>query len=154
MLRAIGVTVALAALALTFVPTDASAQRGFRAGGPVGFRAGPAMGFRGPAMGFRAAGPGFRAAGPGFRGPAFRAAGPGFRPGGPGFRRWAGPGPRYGRGFYRRGFYPYAALGIPLAAYGAYSYYNSYGDDCVQPRTVLTQWGYRTQWVNVCYDYY
>jgi hypothetical protein len=142
MLRAIGVAVALAALALTFIPTEASAQRGFRAGGPVGFRAGPAMGFRGP-VGFRA--------GPGFRGPAFRAAAPGFRVGGPGFRRWAGPGPGfYGRRHFRRGFYPYAAIGFPLAAYGAYSYYN-YADDCVAPRRVWTPYGWRVRWVNVCY---
>jgi hypothetical protein len=125
MLRSIAAAAAVAALSLTLV-TDALAQGRARGG----FTGGARMG--GPA--FRAGGPAFRgnfARGPGFVNPGFRVANPGFR--------------RHGN-FRRFGF-----VGVPLAvgAYAGYSYYNQ----CIVPQTVLTPYGYRTRWVNVCDDY-
>lgn len=131
MLRSFAVAAAVAALGLTLLAsTDASArsQGGFRGG----FRAGPS---------FRAAAPAFRGnfVNPGFRGPqVFRGVNPGVRFANPGFRRHHG---------FRRGF-----VGLPLVgAYGAYSYYNN---QCVVPQNVITPWGYRTRWINICDEDY
>lgn len=124
MLRKIAVAAAMAALGLTLVTTDASAR------GPGGFRGG----FRGgPAF---HGGPAFRGGfvNQGFRGPGVRFANPGFRRFGPGFRR-------------------YGYVGLPLLGLGAYGAYSYYNNQCVVPQTVLTQWGYRTRWINVCDDY-
>jgi hypothetical protein len=132
MLRSIAVAAAVAALGLAFVATDADARS---RGGFTGARVG------GPS--FRAAAPAFRGnfVNQGFRGPqVFRSVNPGVRFANPGFRR-------VGPGFRRFGY-----VGLPLVgAYGAYSYYNN---QCVVPRNVLTQWGYRTQWINVCDEDY
>jgi hypothetical protein len=130
MLRSIAAAAAVAALSLTLV-TDALAQGRSRGG----FTGGARMG--GPS--FRAGGPAFHAGGPAFRGnfarPGF--VNPGFRVANPGFRR---------AGHFRR----FGFVGVPLVgAYAGYSYYNQ----CVVPQTVLTPYGYRTRWINVCDDY-
>jgi hypothetical protein len=127
MLRKIAVAAAVAALGLTLVTTDAFAR------GPGGFRGG--------FTGARVGGPAFRSGfvNQGFRGPQVfnrgaRFANPGFRRFGPGFRR-------------------YGYVGLPLVGLGAYGAYSYYNNQCVVPRNVLTPWGYRTQWINVCDDY-
>lgn len=140
MLRKIAVAAAMAALGLTLVATDALARGpgGFRGGFTGGFRGGPAFrggfvnqGFRGPQVFNR----GMRFANPGFRGPGVRFANPGFRRFGPGFRR-------------------YGYVGLPLLGLGAYGAYSYYNNQCVVPQNVLTPWGYRTRWINVCDDDY
>jgi hypothetical protein len=91
-------------------------------------------GFRGGFTGgARMGAPSFRAGGPAFRGNFAR--GPSFV--NPGFRRF---------GHARR----FGFVGLPLVgAYAGYSYYNQ----CIVPQTVLTPYGYRTRWINVCDDY-
>jgi hypothetical protein len=160
---------------IAFTIDSASAQQGMRAGpriGGPGF-AGPRMGgpgfaprsfspgprFGGPGFAPRAFAPGPRFAGPRFAGPRF--AGPqGFRAGPGAFGpRWAGPGRRwaYGPGFRHRRFARVAPfVGFPFFAgsYYASSYpWGYYGDDCIQPRRIWTDFGWRVRYVNVC-DYY
>jgi hypothetical protein len=46
-------------------------------------------------------------------------------------------------------------VGLGLAAgypyWGGYGGYYDYGDGCLVPRRVWTPYGWRRQWINVCY---
>jgi hypothetical protein len=164
------VLIAIAALGFfTLVPEPAEAQRGgFRGGGMGGFRGGGMGGFRGASIG------GFRGGAIGFRGGAFRGAGVGWRGGGLGFRRaglgwgggvgWRRAGLGWG-GPWRRPFWGYGAAavvgaGLLASSYG-YGYsddygpagygYGGYGGCVVEPRLVVTNWGYQRVLVQVCY---
>jgi hypothetical protein len=54
---------------------------------------------------------------------------------------------RFARGFHHRRFFRHGfAFGGPFFA-GAYAY----DDYCWRRRSVLTPWGWRSRWVNVCY---
>ncbi len=51
----------------------------------------------------------------------------------------------------RRFLHGAAALPFAYGAYSAYPYYYSYGDDdCLAPRRVWTDFGWRVRLVNVC----
>ncbi len=130
---------AAAALLSLSVSSDASAQQGMRGPG------GPARSFNaGPRMGTFNAGPRNFAAGPrNFAGPS-NFGSPRFS--GRHFGRHFAHGPR--RHFRGR----HAFVGLPLVA-GAYAAYPYLYDDCVVPRRVWTDWGWRIRYVNVC-DYY
>lgn len=140
-MRTLIAALAAAGLIGLAVPSDASAQQGMRGpGGPArSFNAGPRMG-----------GPSFNAGPHNFAGPRNFAAP----------RNFAGPGPRFtgrhfahGPRFRHRHFRGrHAFVGLPLVA-GAYAAYPYLYDDCVVPRRVWTDWGWRIRYVNVC-DYY
>jgi len=58
-------------------------------------------------------------------------------------------------GFHHRGFgfAPFVGAAVGLGIAGAtYPYWGyGYGDGCLVPRRVWTPWGWRRQWINVCY---
>ena len=75
--------------------------------------------------------------------------------GGHGFGGFHG-GFHHGFGGFRHhgfGFAPFVGAAVGLGIAGAtYPYWGyGYGDGCLVPRRVWTPYGWRRQWINVCY---